>query len=159
MRKELDVLLCQRYPKIFAERRGSIQETCMAWGFSCGDGWFTLIDALCERLQFWTDRNKAPQVVAAQVKEKFGTLSFYVDGANDVQRGMIWMAGALSAHICEMCGNPGSVLDHGGCIMTRCPGHTPEVARPVGDNPVAGRVAITPQGIVVVRDAGAAEES
>ncbi|MDD5297963.1 MAG: hypothetical protein PHU46_13730 [Rhodocyclaceae bacterium] len=129
MRKELDDLLCQRYPNIFAERRGSIQETCMAWGFSCGDGWFTLIETLCERLQFWTDRNQAPQVVTRQVKEKFGTLSFYVRGANDVQCGMIWMAEAMSAHICEKCGQPGKVLNHEGWIMTRCPEHTPEGTR------------------------------
>jgi hypothetical protein len=40
MRKELDDLLCQRYPLIFSERNMSMKETCMCWGFSCGDGWF-----------------------------------------------------------------------------------------------------------------------
>ena len=65
MRKDLDNLLCQRYPLIFADRSRSIKESCMGWGFSCGDGWFDLIDSLCERLQFWTDHNHAPQIVAA----------------------------------------------------------------------------------------------
>jgi hypothetical protein len=68
-------------------------------GDACGDGWFDLIDTLCERLQFWTDRNKAPQVVAHQVKEKFGTLCFYPREANETQRGMIHMAEAMSARI------------------------------------------------------------
>ena len=49
----------------------------MCWGFSCGDGWYLLIDRLCSSLQWDTDTNKYPQVVATQVKEKYGTLRFY----------------------------------------------------------------------------------
>ena len=125
MKKELDELLCQRYPLIFADRRRSIKESCMGWGFSCGDGWFDLIDTLCERLQFWTDRNKAPQVVAQQVKEKFGTLCFYPREANEKQRGMIYMAEAMSARICDQCGKPGQTLVHEFWHMTRCAEHAP----------------------------------
>ena len=127
MKKELDELLCTRYPLIFAERRRPITESCMGFGFSCGDGWFTLIDTLCARLQFETDRNGAPQVVATQVKEKFGGLRIYVRSATDQQSGMIDMAESLSAHICEVCGHPGEVFVHG-AVMTRCPDHTPEGA-------------------------------
>lgn len=108
MRKELDELLCKRYPLIFADRKRSMQETSMYWGFSCGDGWFDLIDALCERLQSWTDHNGAPQVVASQVKEKYGELCFYTSGAtSEKQDGMILMAEAMSERICEQCGRPG----------------------------------------------------
>lgn len=126
MKKELDELLCQRYPLIFAERHLSQMETCMCWGIACGDGWFDLIDSLCERLQFWTDRNKAPQVVAIQVKEKFGTLCFYPRGAaSQEQRGMIHMAEAMSARICDQCGKPGQTLVHEHWHMTRCAEHAP----------------------------------
>ena len=128
MKKELDELLCQRYPLIFADRRRSIKESCMGWGFSCGDGWFDLIDTLCERLQFWTDHNKAPQVVAQQVKEKFGLLCFYPREANQAQRGMIYMAEAMSARICDQCGKPGQTLVHEFWHMTRCGEHAPEGA-------------------------------
>jgi hypothetical protein len=31
---------------------------------------------LCEQLQFWTNRHNAPQCIAADVKEKFGTLPY-----------------------------------------------------------------------------------
>ena len=124
MKIELDELLCTRYPLIFADRNRSITESCMGFGFSCGYGWFTLIDTLCARLQFETDRNGAPQVVASQVKEKFGGLRFYVRSATDEQSGMIDMAEALSAHICEVCGHPGRVLVHGSA-MTRCLDHAP----------------------------------
>jgi hypothetical protein len=47
MSPELDRALVAKYPEIFRDRHGSIQETGMAWGFSCGDGWYTLIDTLC----------------------------------------------------------------------------------------------------------------
>lgn len=129
MNKELDALLCKRYPLIFAERRLSIQQSCMARGFSCGDGWFTLIDTLCGRLQFWTDRNQAPQVLASQVKDKWGILHFYAAGANDWQRGMIAMAQAMSGHVCEQCGQPGQILVNANRVfLTRCPDHAPEEA-------------------------------
>lgn len=48
----------------------------------CKDGWFDLLDMLCERLQFRTDRNQAPQVVISQVKEKGGELAFYCHGGD-----------------------------------------------------------------------------
>ena len=133
MKKELDDLLCQRYPLIFSQRHLSIKESTMGWGFSCHDGWFDLIDTLCERLQYWTDNNKAPQVVADQVKEKFGELRFYCSNCNDVQGGMIFMAEAMSACICEQCGKPGKAVVRGFYHMTRCAEHTPEDAIPLED--------------------------
>jgi len=45
-----------------------------------------------------------PQVIATQVKEKFGTLSFYVQAADDKVRAYIEFAEHLSAHMCEKCG-------------------------------------------------------
>ncbi len=128
MRKELDALLCERYPLIFADRGGDITKTCMAFGFMCGDGWFTLIDTLCERLQFWTDHNQAPQIVATQVKEKWGELCFYVQCSNEEQQGMITMAEAMSGHICEECGQLGQALVNGSVFLTRCSTHSPELA-------------------------------
>lgn len=129
MKKELDALLCERYPLIFADRNRQMTETCMCWGFTCGDGWFDLIDTLCERLQFWTDHNKAPQVVAVQVKEKFGELCFYPrQSPSPEQWGMIWMAEAMSARICDQCGKPGQTLVDGHFYLTRCSEHAPEGA-------------------------------
>ena len=50
MRKELDEALCAKYPLIFRDRNGDMQHTAMCWGFSCGDGWYTIIDTLCAHL-------------------------------------------------------------------------------------------------------------
>jgi hypothetical protein len=41
MKQEFDDLLVQRYPKIFADRFGNMNETSMCWGFDCGDGWLS----------------------------------------------------------------------------------------------------------------------
>ena len=55
MNDALDKYLCEKYPKIFSERHGNMQETCMCWGLECGDGWFFLIDALCASIQHRVD--------------------------------------------------------------------------------------------------------
>ena len=120
MRRELDELLCERYPLIFAQR--TMDASCMSQGFSCADGWFTLIDALCECLQFDIDHNGGPQVVAVQVKEKLGALRFYVRPSSERQRGMIDLACAMSTRLCEKCG---SVFD-GKVCSHRAPGTSAE---------------------------------
>jgi hypothetical protein len=48
------------------------------------------------------------QVVAKQIKEKFGTLRFYYDGGDDYIRGLEAMAASMSGVICEECGSPGT---------------------------------------------------
>ena len=128
MKDELDKLLCERYPKMFVNRNSSMQESCMYWGFECGDGWFDLIDELCGNIQRYIDQNprlNVPQVEVEQVKEKFGTLRFYVRGGDDLTRGMIWFAESMSGRICETCGKPGKRRGHG-WIYTACDEHTRE---------------------------------
>lgn len=126
MNEELDKKLCEKYPKIFKDRHGSVRDTCMAWGFEHDDGWYTLIDRLCSNIQHHvdhivtratsdystalTDQEKEDfQVVALQVKEKFGGLRFYFSGGDDLINGMVQFAESMSYVICEICGHPGSV--------------------------------------------------
>ena len=107
MKQELDDLLCNRYPKIFRDRHASMYESCMCWGFECGDGWFDIIDTICSQIQAYIDRENVEQVVATQVKEKFGTLRFYFDGG-DVLTANIAQAGEeTSSTTCEECGKFG----------------------------------------------------
>ena len=51
-----------------------------------GNGWFGVLDALCEGLQGVTERG-GPQILAAQVVESFGVLHFdtHRSGVNDEQ--------------------------------------------------------------------------
>ena len=128
MTPEQDKHLCEKYPKIFKNRNGSIQETCMAWGFECGSGWFDIIDVLCEAIQDHVDgktkhlslaEQETFQVVANQVKEKFGGLRFYCSGDDDQIQGMVDMAERMSYKTCEMCGQPGSERNSG-WVAVRC---------------------------------------
>lgn len=184
MREELDKLLCEKYPKIFADRYKSMTETCMCWGFDCGDGWFNILNQLCGNIQhridwkrgqkaralrynralkkalttgdkssliyFYTRGEREPsewnlknieedierrnfrkveeppvQVVAEQVKEKFGTLRFYYRGGDEYIDGLVSMAEAMSGVTCETCGKPGETRS-GGWIRTLCDEHEDE---------------------------------
>jgi len=124
MKEELDNLLYERYPKIFSERLELTSESNMAYGICCKDGWFDLLDTLCAQMQFWTDRNGAPQVTAKQVKEKFGALCFYYTGGNEFTFGMMIMAQAMSTRLCELCGGPGTLETKGGWYRVRCEDHS-----------------------------------
>ena len=55
MREELDKLLCEKYPKMMVNRNKNMQETCMCWGFDCGDGWFNILDQLMGNIQHHID--------------------------------------------------------------------------------------------------------
>lgn len=51
MRKELDKKLCEKYPHMFQNRNKSMRESCMFWGFECGDGWYKILDSLCGQIE------------------------------------------------------------------------------------------------------------
>ena len=55
MNKKLDELLCQRYPKMMVNREKSMQDTCLSWGFECGDGWFNILNQLMSNIQHHID--------------------------------------------------------------------------------------------------------
>jgi hypothetical protein len=59
------------------------------------------------------------QVVAKQIKEKFGTLRFYYDGGDEFIRGLDSMAASMSSVTCEVCGTPVKVValkSNDGCL-------------------------------------------
>jgi len=92
MDAKLDADLCKDFPVLYKDRNAPKQETCMCWGFSCGDGWHGIIRELSAAITHATSPHvsggnmKAASggyyecgfnVVVGQVKEKFGTLRFY----------------------------------------------------------------------------------
>ena len=57
MSPDLTKKLVEKYPKIFSGVDKSPRESLMCFGFECGDGWYPLIDKLCEIIQWETDQN------------------------------------------------------------------------------------------------------
>lgn len=121
MDEKLDKKLVEEYPKIFQNRNASLTETAMCWGFDCGNGWYWLIDKLCDTIQEYINLNNVEQVIATQVKEKYGGLRFYYTGGDETIEGMIWLAEFLSFNICEECGSTEEVTQiDTGWTYTRC---------------------------------------
>lgn len=112
---KLDILPIE-FPKLFKPN------TAMMWTkvfyFECEDGWYDLIRELCEAL----NKLDLPSTFCVeQIKEKFGTLRFYVTESTNEGYVLIEEAQNLSAHICEYCGSIDDVkLRGGGWLKTLC---------------------------------------
>ncbi len=100
MNKNNTEKLYNDFPNLYRQRLLTIQESCMPWGFECGDGWFQLIYTLSKKLS-----QVNPKCQALQVKEKFGTLRFYTMNTNDQGYLLIAEAEENSSSICEICGD------------------------------------------------------
>jgi hypothetical protein len=145
MNAELEQKLISKYPVIFKDTSKTEDQSCMAFGCECNDGWYDIIDALCEALTsmyttgFYVNGEtillKAPEVVAEQIKEKFGSLRFYyrlefpqeyhelikkyentqhehvvdgwANGYRDYINGIVYFAEVLSSRTCEVSGKKG----------------------------------------------------
>ena len=66
-----------------------------------------------------------PQPVATQVKEKYGTLRFYLSHEDEYVSGVVAMAEYMSGVICETCGAPGKTWGTG-WVRTLCDQHAQE---------------------------------
>jgi len=89
MKQELDELLCKKYPKMMVNRNKPMMETCMCWGFECGDGWFNILDQLMGNIQHhidWKEKQRtsamAYNLMAAQAKE--GNFDLFDDSMKDL---------------------------------------------------------------------------
>ena len=72
------------------------------------------------RIRMEEEYEKVP--VATQVKEKYGTLRYYIHGGTEAHLAYIDMACAMSSVTCDVCGNKGR-SSHYGWIVTRCKEH------------------------------------
>jgi len=84
----------------------------IAFGFECGDGWAELLVELSQKIQEHLntqDPEVAKEIVALQVKEKYGTLRFYISAYDETIESFIRDAEKKSAVTCEQCGKSGSV--------------------------------------------------
>lgn len=130
MTEELELKLVGKYPKILRDFRGDPKVTCMAFGIETDDGWYNLLDKCMEKLQYFCDLcskdGREVQVIADQIKEKFGGLRFYISvyGANEIENkivdDIILEAERNATNICEATGESGNLCSRGGWYKTLC---------------------------------------
>jgi hypothetical protein len=120
MHKELEIKFRERWPEWFRDLYGDPKVTCMDLGFTHDDGWFDLVWGLCEAIEAL---GPDEDFKVEQVKEKFGGLMFYVSGGNDAIQEAIFAAGTRSLHICEVCGQLGTIRKDRSWIRTLCDHH------------------------------------
>jgi len=137
MHDKLDKKLCQDFPLLYADRNGDVHTTCLVWGFSCDDGWYQLLYDLSSKLEpliqkFIDEKKYDPDVYepscnwwprATQVKEKFGSLRFYMSYATSEMHQLIEEAENLSQVTCERCGQPGKLTGKN-WLQCLCEAHT-----------------------------------
>lgn len=136
----------KRWPDLF-QKSGDFE-------LSVGEGWHTIINTLFGLMSYNVERAKSRlkfamenpdmkmgQTIAEleeavkkaiddlptidQVKEKFGTLRFYVSNSNQELDNYITFAESMSGVMCEVCGSPGKRRS-GSWVRTLCDAHSKE---------------------------------
>ncbi|MCX9157829.1 hypothetical protein OPU71_17025 [Niveibacterium sp. 24ML] len=101
MTPELESRLYAAYPSLFHRETWIDTESAMQRGCCCGDGWFAILDALCECIAWSVEHENMPPVEVRQIKEKFGSLRFRYSGGDDRTRALVVLAQALSVRVDE----------------------------------------------------------
>jgi hypothetical protein len=104
MRKDLDKLLCEKYPKLYRDRHGDPRETAMSFGFEVNSGWYRILDHMSVLITAQAEK-EGFDPVAQQIKEKYGTLRVAIVGlaGDEFSAGVIRAAGLLSTRVCQSC--------------------------------------------------------
>lgn len=118
MNNELELGLTTRHPYIYPPASGLDH-----FGFECLDGWAHLLDAAGILIQRHVNTSSTDQVVAQQVKEKFGELRIYVSNGDEYVQAILDLVEGISAHYCEVCGVRGSIIEQKGSLIARCAEH------------------------------------
>jgi hypothetical protein len=120
MRKELENKLFNDFPNLYRQHNLPKRETCMSYGFTCGDGWFDIIYNLSRKIS-----EIDSTIEAIQVKEKFGGLRFYLTPIKEANYkeicDVINEAESEASKTCEKCGSKENVLlRKGSWLRTLC---------------------------------------
>lgn len=108
--KDIYELLVEQYPKFFSELR---------YGFECGLGWYHIIERLTRDLVDISEADELDTKVV-QIKEKYGTLRFYLSAETEDMSALIDEAEKKSARTCELCGQEGEMEVRNHWLSVRC---------------------------------------
>jgi hypothetical protein len=133
MNPKLTRKLWLKYPNLYRDKNAPITRSLIPFGFECGDGWYDLIDNLSKELEKLCKLENSKLTKkkiaegygyrASQVKEKFGTLRFYMSFETDEMSDLIDLAEKVSAETCEICGKPGITRGFLAWVQTLCAWH------------------------------------
>lgn len=127
MTPELEKKLVEDFPLLYSDTNKPPQESLMCFGFECRDGWYHIIRSLSRRLEECIEdyNNKNLSTTnpprAMQVKEKFGSLRFYMTHATDDMFTIIEAYELISEDVCEECGMTGAKIEGPGWLRALCP--------------------------------------
>ena len=125
MDEYFDRTLVADFPILYAQRHLTEYRSAFSYGFECNSGWEELIRKLSQHLEFLNEKGVV-WVEAAQVKEKFSTLRYYIDILEgekpwrDIVYDLITAAESRSAYTCEWCGEWGERRNDTGWLRTLC---------------------------------------
>jgi len=128
MDDELQIKIFREYPEFF-KYMDNMRISLMCFGIECGNGWYNLIYELCGDIKSFfmneymdeDGKHGIPEYFyVEQIKEKFGSLRFYVSCAPKEVYDMINNAEDKSFCICEICGDEARYRDELCWIRTLC---------------------------------------
>lgn len=127
IRKDMEMLLLERFPTLFKHLHSTPFESCMGRGIECWEGWYDLIWECSKELEAIH-----PDIEYTQIKEKLARLTIYVDypkgedGKVDEEdyrtiNAILDKYRTLSQKVCEGCGTTQNVaLRNNGWLFTFC---------------------------------------
>ena len=118
MNKEKTDKLLNDFPLLYLNK--SIKKSLMCFGFECGDGWYNIIYELSKKINDIIEKMpEEDRPYVFQVKEKFGTLRFYMSSETKEMSELINEYEKRSSFICETCGSYGELRKYG-WLRTLC---------------------------------------
>lgn len=139
MKEELAKKLTESYPHLYHRSSETRPPPFTLFGFECGDGWYGLLDEVSAKLEalivqlpegdcFADDAKddcppRRDNFYAAQVKEKFGSLRFYMSMETEEMSEAIRKAEEKSEETCMECGAEGEIRVERGWWYCSCESH------------------------------------
>lgn len=133
MNQEKSEFLYKTYPEFFANRSLPITQSCMGFGLEIANGWFELLNSMCEEIYTVCEKEQLPKEcypAADQIKEKFAGLRVYFSfkknttgkDLNEFYKEIYKIVNKYeikSESTCEICGDAGKIRGTG-WLKTLC---------------------------------------